>query len=83
MHSLRIICPNGHLGFAPLRVESFKLGVAAEPVLVAKSDLKDHQKLNQSLMPPGLLMTLTQDEVLDLLAYLQNGGNDQAPAFAK
>jgi len=29
MDSLRIICPNGHLGFAPLRVESFRLGVAA------------------------------------------------------
>ena len=36
-----------------------------------------------SLMPPGLIMTLTQDEILDLLAYLQSGGNDKAPAFAK
>ena len=32
-----------------------------------------------SLMPPGLLATLTQDEVLDLLAYLQSGGNEKAP----
>jgi putative heme-binding domain-containing protein len=36
-----------------------------------------------SLMPPGIITTLTQDEILDLLAYLQSGGNDQAPAFAK
>jgi hypothetical protein len=26
---MRIICPNGHLGFAPIRPESFRLGVAA------------------------------------------------------
>ena len=36
-----------------------------------------------SLMPPGLLATLTQEEVLDLLAYLQSGGNEKAPNFAK
>jgi len=28
---LKIICPNGHFGFAPLRTESFELGVAAGP----------------------------------------------------
>ena len=26
MDSLKIICPNGHLGFGALRVESFELG---------------------------------------------------------
>jgi putative heme-binding domain-containing protein len=36
-----------------------------------------------SLMPPGLLATLSQEEVLDLLAYLQSGGNEKAPAFTK
>jgi putative heme-binding domain-containing protein len=36
-----------------------------------------------SLMPPGLLATLTKEEVLDLLAYLQSGGNEKAPNFAK
>jgi hypothetical protein len=29
----RIICPNGHLGFAPTREESFRLGVARAPRL--------------------------------------------------
>ena len=29
MDRLRILCPNGHLGFAPLKEESFRLGVAA------------------------------------------------------
>lgn len=29
--TLRFLCPNGHLGFAPLKVESFDLGVATRP----------------------------------------------------
>jgi putative heme-binding domain-containing protein len=36
-----------------------------------------------SLMPPGLLSTLTRDEVLDLLAYLESAGNDKAPSFGE
>src|SRR3954453_11923205 len=41
MHSLRIICPNGHLGFAPLRVDSFRLGVAASPDYIAADSGSD------------------------------------------
>src|SRR4029453_5854678 len=41
MQSLRIICPNGHLGFAPLRVESFELGVAAQPDYIAADSGSD------------------------------------------
>jgi hypothetical protein len=32
---LRILCPNGHLGFAPTKLGSFRLGLAAEPDMVA------------------------------------------------
>ena len=39
--SLSIICPNGHLGFAPIRVESFKLGVAEKPDYVAADSGSD------------------------------------------
>jgi len=39
------------------------------------------EKSPVSLMPPGMLATLNQDEILDLLAYLQSGGDEQAPAF--
>src|SRR5689334_144755 len=39
--SLRIICPNGHLGFAPLRVESFALGVAERPDCIAADSGSD------------------------------------------
>lgn len=41
MKSLRIICPNGHLGFAPIRVESFKLGLAARPDYIAADSGSD------------------------------------------
>ncbi len=32
---LRILCPNGHLGFAPTKEGSFRLGLEAEPDLIA------------------------------------------------
>jgi Acyclic terpene utilisation family protein AtuA len=32
--SLRIVCPNGHLGFAPIKTGSFQIGVASEPDLI-------------------------------------------------
>jgi hypothetical protein len=41
MRSIRIICPNGHLGFAPLRAESFRLGVAARPDYIAADSGSD------------------------------------------
>jgi len=41
VRSLRIICPNGHLGFAPLRLESFRLGVAAHPDYIAADSGSD------------------------------------------
>ena len=41
MQSLKIICPNGHLGFAPLKTESFQLGVAAKPDFIAADSGSD------------------------------------------
>ncbi|HEY2189588.1 MAG TPA: acyclic terpene utilization AtuA family protein [Caldimonas sp.] len=41
MQTLKIICPNGHLGFAPLRTESFQLGVAAGPDYIAADSGSD------------------------------------------
>ena len=41
MQSLKIICPNGHLGFAPLRPESFQLGVNAHPDYIAADSGSD------------------------------------------
>lgn len=41
MQTLKIICPNGHLGFAPLRTESFRLGVEAGPDYIAADSGSD------------------------------------------
>src|SRR5690606_7603567 len=41
MRSMSIICPNGHLGFAPLRTESFRKGVAARPDIIAADSGSD------------------------------------------
>jgi hypothetical protein len=41
MGSTRIICPNGHLGFAPLKTESFHLGVDEKPDFIAADSGSD------------------------------------------
>ncbi len=41
MTSLKIICPNGHLGFAPLKRASFRLGVAEKPDYIAADSGSD------------------------------------------
>ena len=41
-----------------------------EPVIVSKADLKDRQKLPQSLLPPGLLEGLPERKALELLKFL-------------
>jgi hypothetical protein len=32
--TLRIVCPNGHLGFAPIKAGSFEIGAGSEPDLI-------------------------------------------------
>lgn len=41
MKSLKIICPNGHLGFAPIRIPSFEIGVDAKPDIIAADSGSD------------------------------------------
>jgi len=41
MDSLKIICPNGHLGFAPLKPASFRIGVDAGPDYIAADSGSD------------------------------------------
>jgi len=41
MSSLRIICPNGHLGFAPLKTGSFHIGVETRPDFIAADSGSD------------------------------------------
>lgn len=41
MKSLKVICPNGHLGFAPLKTGSFHIGVDAKPDYIAADSGSD------------------------------------------
>ncbi len=54
------------------------LQTATEAVRIAKSDIEERSRSNQSLMPVGLLQQLSDREVRDLVAYL--AGPDQVPA---
>ncbi len=55
-----------------------------DPNAIARLDrkkIKSMEGSKVSMMPPGLLNTLTEDEVLDLLAYLLSAGNAEDPMF--
>jgi putative heme-binding domain-containing protein len=52
-------------------------------VEVKKGDLEEVKPSPVSLMPDGLLKTLNENEVLDLLAYLLSRGDANNPMFRK
>ena len=47
-----------------------------------RSDIVDMKPSKASMMPSGLLDTLTEDEIFDLLVYLQSGGNPKSDRYA-
>ncbi len=55
--------------------------VATTEIVVDKADIDDSNTSEVSLMPKGLLDTLTAEEVLDLLAYIEAKGNEGASIF--
>jgi putative heme-binding domain-containing protein len=57
--------------------------LATETVKLKKSDIAKQRPARLSLMPEGLLDTLNQDEILDLIAYVRSGGHKNDRAFAK
>jgi putative heme-binding domain-containing protein len=69
--------------------ENGKLVVVADPrnpgdsTSVALSEVKARKPYPISLMPEGLLNPLNQNEILNLIAFLQSGGDPKHPAFAK
>jgi putative heme-binding domain-containing protein len=50
-------------------------------VTINKRELDSRQYSKVSPMPEGLVNHLTESEILDLIAYLQSGGNRKAPQF--
>ena len=47
------------------------------------ADIANKKPSPTSMMPSGLLSTLTEAEVQDLIAYLRSGGNPDHPLFKK
>jgi len=48
---------------------------------ISKSDVKARKRSTVSLMPPGLIYTLGEDELKDLVAYLVAGGDQGHQVF--
>jgi putative heme-binding domain-containing protein len=53
----------------------------AESVTVPRSQVASIQRTQVSVMPPGLINTLNPEELRDLMAYVQSGGNQQHKFF--
>lgn len=52
-------------------------------IQIAKADIKSEAASPVSPMPAGLLNTFTRDQVLDLMAFLEAGGNADAAIYQK
>jgi len=46
-------------------------------------DVVKTEESKVSMMPPGLLYMLKEDDILDLMAYLLSKGNPEDPMFVK
>ena len=52
-------------------------------VNVDRKEVKSIERSEVSPMPPMLLSMLTQDEILDLTAFVLSGGDKDKPVFKK
>ncbi|MBI3853785.1 MAG: c-type cytochrome [Verrucomicrobia bacterium] len=55
--------------------------LTGERAEIPKADIQKRQASKLSPMPTGLVSGLSKEEILDLLAYLESGGKENAPAF--
>jgi len=53
-----------------------------ERVVLPRVEIEELEASKTSTMPMGLLITYTREEILDLTAYVQSGGNADAAEFA-
>ena len=65
-----------HLGQAQEETDAVvrlrSLSATSAPVSLAKALIVSRKKLDISNMPPGMVNTLTEQQILDLVAYLLN-----------
>ncbi len=71
-----------------VREHKDRLDLAANPLKpdeilqVPLDSIEERKPSAQSLMPAGLVNTLTEEEILDLLAYVESGGNPNYHLFS-
>jgi len=53
----------------------------AKPTVLQKDEIEVQRKSEVSIMPKGLLSKLSEEEILDLLAYVVSQGNQKHPLF--
>lgn len=70
------IVPSGDYRSPTLRIATDPLD-PAKTIAIIKSEIESHTRSPISRMPEGLLDTLRQEEILDLIAYIRSGGNGQ------
>ena len=75
IHTGRVVYDDGKL----LRIREDPFTQTLTDVAVNK--IERRTPLDTSEMPEGLLNILTEEEILDLIAYLSGGGNADDPAF--
>jgi putative heme-binding domain-containing protein len=52
-----------------------------EPAVLEVSEIEERKKSTISIMPQGLLNKLTQEEILDLMAYIHSKGDKKNELF--
>ena len=57
--------------------------LSSEVVKLKKADVARQRPARLSLMPEGLIDTLNEQEILDLIAYVRSGGNKDDKAFKR
>jgi putative heme-binding domain-containing protein len=62
-------------------VEVYTSDASAKPVSISHSDIKSIEAFPVSQMPPGLINTLSADELRDFAAYLLSRGNPDDAMF--
>jgi putative heme-binding domain-containing protein len=70
-------------GETPEALEVVVNPLSSRPTRLLKVDIRERATSPVSPMPGGLLNHFSQEEILDLLAFLQSGGNPDLPAFGK
>jgi putative heme-binding domain-containing protein len=56
------------------RDQTFDMITTNGVLTISKSDVAGKKRIETSMMPEGILDTLTEQQVIDLVAYLQSGG---------